>query len=96
MKTSEIRDKLLEKKTLYNQAVLRSEKACEDIQNVFKGISEEDMNEIQNSLGINIRQLQSINLEKMKTDSSYLANYRSELDSVITQLHLYLESALDV
>lgn len=96
MKTSEIRDKILEKKTLYNQAVIRSEEACVKIQKALDSITDEDADKLFDKTGIEIRSFKTINLDRMKSDSSYLKECQSNLDNVINALHTYLEESLNV
>lgn len=96
MKTSEIRDKILEKKTLYNQAVIRSEEACNKIRNALDSITEEDADKLFNKTGIEVRSFKSMDLDRMKSDALYLKECQNNLDQVINALHTYLEESLNV
>lgn len=96
MKTSEIRDKILEKKTLYNQAVIRSDEACCKIKKSLEGITDDDVMRLLDKTGIDIRELKTLDLERLKSDLDYVNTYQNKIDTAVKALHAYLEEALNV
>lgn len=95
MKTSEIRDKLLEERTLYQQSLRESAEAAKKIQGILDSITDEDC-ELLQSIGIDCTKIRFMNLEKVKCNSEYLNACQLELNSVINSLHSYLEASLGV
>lgn len=95
MKTSEIRDLLLQERALYQQSLKDSEEAVQKISEVLDGISEEDC-ELLSSIGIDYRRVKGIDLERIRTDAEYVAECRQTIDAVILALHDYLRGALGV
>ena len=96
MKTSEIRDKILEKKTLYNQAVIRSDEACAKIRKSLDSITEDEVARLMDKTGIDIRELKTLDLDRLKSDLDYVNMYQSKIDTAVKALHSYLEGALNV
>ena len=96
MKTSEIRDKILEKKTLYNQAVIRSDEACAKIRKSLDSITEDEVARLMDKTGIDIRELKTLDLDRLKSDLDYVNMYQSKIDTAVKVLHSYLEGALNV
>lgn len=95
MKTSQIRDKLMEKKTLYVNSLNKSKEAIAEIKQTIDSVTGEQK-EMLASIGVNFSVIESFDLERMQQDEEYLGACDQKLQAVITQLHEYLERELDV
>lgn len=95
MKTSEIRDKLLTERALYQQSVKESDAAIEVIRNTLQIVSQQDLS-ILSTLGVDYENLQKFDLNRMKQDRAYVDECQQYLDNIIHALHHYLEESLNV
>ena len=95
MTSTEIRDRLLEQRTLYNESLRNSAKAKEEISSILGGISDNEV-ELLLSQGIDVRCLTTFDLERVQKDPEYLKECEDSLDKVITSLHSFLEEAVRV
>lgn len=94
MDIKEIRDKLVEKRTLYNNAVRASQEACSDIRKILSQFSDEEI-ELLESSGFGITKLLDVDLDKLKSDSDYLENYRKSLTELMDSISDYLLEELN-
>lgn len=95
MKTSEIRDKLLEQKTLYQASIERSNVAIDNIKQILSSITDDDVT-LLGELGIDIANLKVIDFERLKSDAGYLEQCLTMQQTIIEKLHSYLEGELNV
>lgn len=95
MKTQELRDKLMEQRTLYQRSLEVSKDALQKIAESFASITEEQINTLLTA-GIDIRSVLHMDLDRMTTDKEYLLQCEEQLNTVITQIHNYLEETLGV
>lgn len=95
MKTSEIRDKLLEQKTLYQASVERSNVAIEEIKQILGNVTDEDVALLE-EIGVHLAELRTVNFDRLKSDTSYLKQCMLVQKEAIEKLHSYLEGELNV
>lgn len=96
MRTSEIRDRLLEQRALYQQSLRVAEEEAENFRNAMKEITDEQKEEMQRILGAQYFDVSAMDLERIKEDESYLNQCQEKLDKMINGLHEYLEEELSV
>ena len=96
METSEIRDKLLTQKALYEESVRQSAQAMQNIRNILDSVTDAEIEIIQETVNFDYRYIKNFDLERMKTDSGYLQECTAKLNQLIEALHKYLEEALNV
>lgn len=92
----ELRMRLTEKQTLYRQSLERAKEAQERISSRLSEIDMNCIDTLRNERGIDLMFLNTLDLERLKTDREYLATVENQLAHGINQLQSYLESELDV
>lgn len=95
MRTSQIRDRLLEQRTLYLNSLEKSKEAITEISRIIDSVTDEQKIMLKN-IGIDYNVIAAFDLERMQKDSEYLNECENNLNHVITDLHRYLEDALNV
>lgn len=95
MRTSQIRDRLLEQRTLYLNSLEKSKEAITEISRIIDSVTDEQKIMLKN-IGIDYNVIAAFDLERMQKDSEYLNECEKNLNHVITDLHRYLEDALNV
>ena len=95
MSTTELRDKLLERRTLFLQAVEASNQKAKEIHSILDTFTEDKIQALAN-IGIDIRNIAAFDVERAQRDSEYANLCNEQLKSSITALHAYLEESLNV
>ena len=94
MSVKELRDKLIERRTLYRNAVVECENASIEIKKIFKNFDEETV-QLLESKGFDIRPILNVDMDKLKESPKMSEDYSEKL-SIITQgLYKYLEEELN-
>lgn len=93
MTVKEIRDKLVEQRTVRQSAIKESEKLCKEIKELLASIDEESM-EVLTSYGFDLTKVKGIDVDRLKEDKEYKAVVQLELESVCERLHEFLEEQL--
>lgn len=93
MDIKQIHDKLVERRTLYDNAVKESQKACDEIQEILSRFSAEEIETLEQA-GFGVRELLSVDLKRVKVEPSYLEQYQARLTETIEQISAYLEEEL--
>lgn len=96
MDTSKIRDKILEQRALYQQSKQAAAAEAEKIQATLNSITKEEKSVLQDVLGDDYFDLTTIDLERIKSDETYLQTCQTALDLAIRKLHQHLEAAISV
>ena len=93
METREIRDKLLEKRAMYQQSLKAAKANCRDL---IASITEEQVEVMRSILGNSYFDLALIDLDRIQTDEEYFEQCQVRYTQMITKLHDYLEDELNV
>lgn len=93
MTTKEIRERLIEKRTLYQNAVAEAEKACNSIGRILDSFDGESI-ELLRGMGFGIDCIVGVDLAKLRSDEKYVKEFSNNVGSVVEGLHKYLESQL--
>lgn len=94
--TKELRELYTEKKTIYQESVTRANVAQESISKKLAEIDMDFIEKLATEHKIDLRVLQTMDLEKIKVDPEYLGQVQNQLAAGINQLHSYIERCLDV
>lgn len=95
METTKIRDTLLEKRALYQQSMQQAEQEAKKFSEIVNSISDEIQMELKSILGSNYVDLSSFDISRMQTDSEYFNSCKEKLNTMILELHKYLEAELN-
>ena len=93
--TIKLRDELLRQQTLYKQSLLKASEAMLNVESKLAEITDEDVETLL-TVGIDIREVKSMNLDLARSDEEYLNSCAWKLDTVVTELYNYLREAMDV
>lgn len=96
MTTSEIRDEMLKRKTLYEQSLITAEKSAKEIQERLALVEDETIHALMRRYGIDISWIRNIDYQRIKTDTTYRNQIAEKQEGAIQRLHNMLEEALDV
>lgn len=88
-----LRDELLKRKTIQEQAVLNSEKALAKIEEIQSKFSDEDYSELQRK-GLNIDFLRDLDKERLIKDADYLALTKATIAELTNTISQQLEEIL--
>ena len=94
MTVKEIRDKLVEQRTMRQNAIKESEKLCQEITQLIASIDEESM-EVLRKYEFDLTWLKSVEVDRLKTDEEYKERIHSSLTSVCERLQSFLEKQLE-
>ena len=94
MTVKEIRDKLVEQRTMRQNAIKESEKLCQEITQLIASIDEESM-EVLRKYEFDLAWLKSIEVDRLKTDEEYKERIHSALTGVCGKLQKFLEEQLE-
>lgn len=95
MKTSEIRDRLLEQRALYQQSLKAAEEEKKSFKEVIRGITEEQREIMRKVLGADFLDPATIDLDRIQNDREYFNTCQERYIKMLTELHDYLEAALN-
>lgn len=95
MTTVEIRDKILEQKTLYQKSLEVSAEAKEKIATTLAGIDDNTVNLLLKE-GIDIRGILLIDLDRLQEDAEYAKKCSNDIKVLVNKIHDYLEEAISV
>ncbi len=97
MTTKELRDKLIEKRTLYQNAVTESEKACDSLR---EGLSElkadKESIKILEEYGFDLTGILQTDVNRLTKEDDYLEQFKSQIHEKAEQLQSFLEKQLGV
>lgn len=96
METSEIRDKLLEKRALQQQAVQQAKLETERFIATAAGLTDGMKEQLMTVLGDKYVDICSFDIEKLQTDAEYAEACQQKIDVMVVELHKYLEAELRV
>lgn len=94
MNAKELRDKLIEKRTLYRNAVAECETACIEIKKIFSSFDDQTINLLENK-GFSISPILYVNLDELKKNPQMLEDYSKKLSVITRDLNKYLEEELN-
>lgn len=93
MTTKEIRDKLIEKRTMRQNAIRESERLCQEAAQLLASIDEQSM-EVLNKYGFNVEWIKEISIEHLKTDEEYRNAVCQKLAQECNGIQSFLEEQL--
>lgn len=94
MELKELRDKLVEQRTLHQNALEASEKACKEIREQIQKLREPEVFELLKSIGIDISDIVDADLDDIRKSPEELEKYTKILDSVTSALYEHLKGEL--
>lgn len=94
MNVKELRDKLVEKRTLYRNAVAECENACIEIKKIFRDFDEETIRLLK-AEGFDVEPVLNVDLDKLKEEPEQLEEYAGQLADITQRLNRYLEEKLN-
>ena len=96
MTTGEIRDRILEQRTIYQQSVLTSDREIKRITETIASLDSESLELVKTVLGNDYSDVTKIDLARVKSDKGYAEEWQKRVDLMISGLHGYLEGELNV
>lgn len=96
METREIRDKLLERRAMYQQSLKAAEEAKKSFMELIESITDEQIEIMKSVLGNDYFDLMSIDLNRIQTDTEYFDRCQERYSQMLVKLHDYLEGELNV
>lgn len=97
MTTKELRDKLIEQRTIYQNSVAESEKACEQLKQSLLSLKEDkEAQSVVMEYGFDLTRLLNVEVDRLMKDEDYLEQFKQALHSTAEQLQKMLEHQLEV
>lgn len=93
MTTVQLRDLILQKQTLYKEAVRQSEIETEKVRQIVAGFSPEILMQLASN-GYNLDPVVKMDVDRLIGDQEYLESVMSEVQSLVERLHKDLEDSL--
>lgn len=96
METSEIRDKLLEQRAIYQQSLKAAEEELKAFSDIIISITDEQYDAMMRVLSDKFYDLRTIDLKRLCKDREYLDDCKTRFETMVTELHRYLEVEVNV
>lgn len=90
-----LRDTLLERKTIQQQAKVAAAKAADNIKELVGNLSEDVLVAL-SELGFDMRGLVSVDYDRLISETEYLESYKSKIEDATCKLEEQLKERLDV
>jgi len=94
MTLKELRDKLVEQRTLYQKSVEASDNACQKIKECLAKFDHDTL-EVLRGNGFDLSNIINVDLNLLRESPEALDAYSQQLDDVVRRLHLFLEKELN-
>lgn len=95
MTTTELRDKLLEKRAEYRHTTAELKRVLDETKEAFSTIDDSVVQRLEDQ-GFAVRALLNADFDEVKKSQESLDNYCMALEEVTTKLHNWLEESLHV
>lgn len=96
MTVQELHDLYTKKTTLYNESLTRATVAQENIEKKLQEVDSDFINKLVTENKIDLTFINTLDLERLKTDTEYLHTMQAKLETGINQLKRFIEESLNV
>lgn len=96
MTVQELHDLYTKKTTLYNESLTRATVAQENIEKKLQEVDSDFINKLVTENKIDLTFINTLDLERLKTDTEYLHAMQVKLKTGINQLKRFIEESLNV
>lgn len=96
MTVQELHDLYTKKTTLYNESLTRATVAQENIEKKLQEVDSYFINKLVTENKIDLTFINTLDLERLKTDTEYLHTMQVKLETGINQLKRFIEESLNV